>query len=701
MNNIQKIFFRKENLLLLLFFSYQLFALDEFQVKIEKPSADTLINKTTVPKDSTSKVKRSAGIVPLRVTSLLNENFKNSIISKNTLETTDYRTSTDFFTSIPFGFVRDLGSIGQPNETIIYGQGYGNVSFLSDGLSINNRLSNALDLNLFQSESIDSIEVIPLSRGFLFSTMNNPVTVNFISRLPELRKPYSRIKYYQAPNSEGMIDGIFNISPFKRLFAYFELTNQSINPIYNNPVSNITKVGTDHSNWMGSARFQYLLSNTINIIANYKYIKTNTQLFGGVDVDSIKRAYSSAQVESILYDNLRAPVRFSNRYQKVSGHNFSLRMLGKFIENSPTDISFYYQSSLTEFRQNEYEAQKNIEIIIDDNKYSTVGGNIRQDFNFSFGKLSSITNYERTNFSLTSLMANTDLTKSVFSTAAIANFDFLNKTINTNLYGKYTNYSNVNYTGLGVDATFRINESIKLFGGVSSFEKPRSFWEEMFAMGQLNKEKQKISLFQFLVALQTGNLSSTIGYFNLASYNTFIAVMHVQDEMKTTSFYGDVKDISLKGINLNIDFSFWKILFNSNFNYYFNTENRNDYKLPEFTSSGGVYYVDTLFNHNLKLKTGLNYYSIGQQNQVFMDFEKSNSFNKYYTTVNPQPTSVLIDGSFSPTFQLDFFLAGKIQNKATIYFVFENILNAKYFIVPYYPKQARGLRFGIAWEFLD
>jgi outer membrane cobalamin receptor len=84
-----------------------------------------------------------------------------------------------------------------------------------------------------------------------------------------------------------------------------------------------------------------------------------------------------------------------------------------------------------------------------------------------------------------------------------------------------------------------------------------------------------------------------------------------------------------------------------------------------------------------------------------MDFEKSNSFNKYYTTVNPQPTSVLIDGSFSPTFQLDFFLAGKIQDRATVYFVFENILNAKYFIAPYYPKQARGLRFGIAWEFLD
>ena len=351
MNNLLKIFSRKKILFILLFFSYQLFALDDFQVQNEKPSADSLINKITVPKDSTSGIKRSAGLIPLQIPSLLDENFNTSIISKKTLETTDYRTTADFFTNIPFGFVRDLGSVGQPNEALIYGLGFGNISFLSDGIPINNRLSNAFDLNLFQSESIDSIEVIPLSRGFLYGGMNNPVSVNFISRQPEIRKPYSRLKYYQAPNSEGMIDGIFNISPFKRLNAFFELTNQSINPIYTS--SSATKIGTDHSNWMGSVRLRYLLSNNINIIAGYKYVQTNTQLFGGIDADSINRAYPASQFETILYDNFRAPVRFSNRYQKVTGHNFSLRMLGNFIEHSPTDISLYYQTNLTEFRQNE------------------------------------------------------------------------------------------------------------------------------------------------------------------------------------------------------------------------------------------------------------------------------------------------------------------------------------------------------------
>ncbi|MEW6701372.1 MAG: hypothetical protein AB1298_01515, partial [Bacteroidota bacterium] len=99
--------------------------------------------------------------------------------------------------------------------------------------------------------------------------------------------------------------------------------------------------------------------------------------------------------------------------------------------------------------------------------------------------------------------------------------------------------------------------------------------------------------------------------------------------------------------------------------------------------------------------TGVNYFSVGGGNNVMIDFEKNISFNKYYSTAGPLPTSILIPGSYSPSFQIDFFLAGRIQERAIVYFVFENLLDTKYFIVPYYPKQPRGLRFGVAWEFLD
>jgi len=527
MNNFLKIFSRKKILFILLFFSYQLFALDDLQVQNEKPSADSLINKIAVPKDSTSGIKRAAGLVPLYIPSLLDENFKTSIITKKTIETTDYRTTADFFTNIPFGFVRDLGSVGQPNEVLIYGLGFGNVSFLSDGISINNRLSNALDLNLFQYECIDSIEVIPLSRGFLYGGMNNPVAVNFISRQPELRKPYSRLKYFQAPNSEGMIDGIFNISPFKRLNAYFEITNQSTSANFDN---------TDHSNWMGAVRLRYLLSNNINIIAGYKYVQTITQLFGGIDADSINRGYSPAQFDEILYDNFRAPVRFTNRYQKVTGHNFNLRMLGNFIEHSPTDISFYYQTNLTEFRQNEpfdpsLTQQSNAAEILDDNESKTYGFNFRQDLKLDFLKLTSLVNYERTKFS--SPLLSLDITRNVYSVAGVGSLELFDKSFIPTGFVKYLRYSGNNYLGAGGYASLLIDNEFNLAGGLSSFEKPRSIIEEQFSLPGIISDKQKISLLEISATYKNKFLNATFSYTNQAISNALMPAAIKEDSLKT------------------------------------------------------------------------------------------------------------------------------------------------------------------------
>ena len=692
MNNLLKIFSRKKILLILLFFSYQLFALDDFQVKNEKISADSLIIKTPLPKDSTSAVKRIPARIPLRISLLQNENLKTSIISKKVLETTDYRTTADFFANVPFGFIRDLGSIGQPNEVLIYGQGFGNVSFLSDGISINNRLSNAFDLNLFQSESIDSIEVLPLSRGFLYGGMNNPVSVNFISRQPELRKPYSRIKYYQAPNSEGLIDGIFSLNPFKRINAFFEITNQNTNPSF---------VNTDHSNWMGYARLHYFLSNNINIIASYKYIQTITELFGGVDADSISRAYLPSRFNQILYDIFSAPVRFTNRYQKVSGHNLSLRMLGNFIEHSPTDISFYYQTNLAEYRQNEsnFIFQNNASIIFDDNEGRTIGSSLRQDFNVDFIKLTSITNFERSKF-ITPLLSQ-EINKTLFSTAAIASLSLMDKAFMPSIFARYLNYSDDNFFGFGADTRISLDQLFNFYLGFSSFEKPRTIWEERFVLPTIPSGKQKITSFELSANFKNSFVNASIGYFNKVTVNSLLPALLKEDAVQNDKIvYTAVNDLKLQGINLKLDLSIWKILFSTNSSYYFSSDDRHNYNLPQFSLYGGIYYVDTLFNKNLHLKSGINYFSIGERDYTKIDFEKNITTNFLYDPA-AQNVSLISSSPISTSFQIDFFLAGKIQNSATVYFVFENLFNAKYFIVPYYPKQARGIRFGVAWEFLD
>ncbi|MCL6097700.1 MAG: hypothetical protein M1391_03905, partial [Bacteroidetes bacterium] len=604
----------------------------------------------------------------------------------------DYRYAGDWFRNFPFGFMRDLGTIGQPNEVLLYGQGFGNVAFLSNGISINNRLTNSFDLNLFQSESIGSLEIIPLPLGFLFGSQNNSVSVNLIPRIPNINKPYSRIKFYQASNTEGLIDGTFSIMPYHKLNTYFEITNQSTYGAFSN---------TDLSNWGATARADYLLSNSVNIIANYRYFKSIVQLNGGVDIDMISNNYPNSPINSVLYDQRLAPVSYTNRYQKVSGHDFSLSLLGNFLHNSFTDLSIYYQTNLTEFRQNEdyTNLQSNASVIIDNNESKVLGANLRQDFRSDLFNLTSIASVERVNYS-SPLLPN-DFNGNYASVAGIAGLNIFDKSFQPLVFAKYLRSGGNDYLGAGASASIDFENSIKLFGAASLFDKPYNIFEEQFILHGIVLDKQKITSLELSAEYIDKFVNARLGFFHQNSVNSLLSATFKEDTAKTgRAIYFAAKDILLQGVNLNLNFKVWKFLFSTNSSLYFNDQNRLDYKTPKFTSSGGVYYIDTLFNHNLKLKTGINYYSVGDQYYTSIDFEKSIVSNYTYDP-STHAASLISNSQITPSFQIDFFLAGHIQNSAIIYLVFENLLNANYFISPYYPKQSRGLRLGVAWEFLD
>lgn len=651
---------------------------------------DTLKIGISSARDTTiQKVKKDI-ILPIIRLPLHVHNLNNNLLSKDELESSDYRTTADFFANIPFGFVRDLGYLGQPNETLIYGNGYGNISYLSDGIPIDNRLSNALDLNLFHSESVDSIEIVPLTRGFLFGNFSNPVSINFISREPNSNKPYSRLKYYQASNSEGLMDAIFNISPVSKLNAYIEISNQSINPYYAN---------TDFSNWGGISRLRYLLSKSVNLIANYRYVKSVTQLYGGVDADSIRLVYPSSQFNDILYDKFRARVQFSNRYQKVMINDFRLSVLKNFSDLTRYDLSFYYQSSLTEFRQNENStlSESKVKKIVNDNFHKTIGINLHQNYNFDIGRITSTTNFERSTFN-SPLLAQVTI-KSSFSESVVASLNLFGDKFIPSFYGKYLNYSDKSYIGFGADAVFSLNRFINFYAGFSSFQRPYNIWEERFVLPDVNLDKQNNSLIDLSLVFKNSSTFISFNYFKQLINNALLSTTFSDNTNIERTLFFKANKLDLSGVNLKLDLKFWKILFRTNTSFYSSSQTRKDFKLPDYTSTGGIYFVDTLFNSNLNLKTGLTYYSIGARNHIYIDFEKTVS--SYY---NFDPSTVntgIINPDISPSFQIDFFLAGRIQNSATIYFVFENLLDAKYFVVPFYPKQARGMRFGVSWEFLD
>ncbi len=662
--------------------------------------ADTLKMQNTTAKDSskkiiddTTKISKKKFLIPLKQKTFVDTLNEGNILKKNEIDKSDYRYTGNFFSNIPFGFLKDLGSVGLPSEILIYGQGSGSSSFLSDGIEINNRLTNSFDANLFQSERINEVEVVPLVQGFLYSTKNNPVSVNFVSNDFKENIPYTRIRFFQAPYQEGFFDGTFNSTFGKRLGVYAEFTNQSTDPRFTN---------SDHSAWLASTRFRYLFSDKFNLTASYSYANTKTQLNGGIDYDSIKRSTNQNQIDNILYDNLQAPVNYINRYQKITSHNFSINALAEFIPNSPTSITFYYQTGLKEFRQNDstnkLNLQNGIASIHNNDRYKTSGINFDQTFKYDFMKLDAIAGFEQN--TLDSPLLTNELKRNSIWLTAKAGFELLDKKISASFFAKYLNYNSNFYNGLGADLIYAIDRYFSIYAGYSEFQKP---WDDFYTIS--STEKSKIRSAEFYIAYKNENINLRAGFFNINHFakNIPVFITNISEKgMEQYAAFYKLDDVTQRGINFKIDIRLWKFLLSTNSNFYFSDDGLKSAGIPEFNSNGGVYYIDTLFNSNLKLKTGLNYYSVGSRGNSFIDYEKNIPAN-YTLFIAPNIRSAVTPaaGSYSPSYQIDFFLAGQIQDNATVYFTFENILGTKYFIVPYYPMYERGMRFGVAWEFFN
>ncbi len=617
-----------------------------------------------------------------------------SVMKKEEIYRYDYRYAGDIFSYVPSGFVQDLGSFGQPNETNMFGLGYGSITYLKNGQQLNNKIFNSFDLNHFQSESIDSLEIIPLPRGFLYGTSNNPVSINFVSKdwIPE--KPYTRIRFYQAPDDEGVVDGQFNAVLRKNLIGFFEFTNNSVESRFDN---------SEYGAWKINTHLKYLLSNSFNIIGGYSYLKSNVHLNGGVNIDTLRNTLEPGQVDEQIYNNLSAPVYYESRYRKDTQHGFNLRLLGKFGESFISDLQFYYQFSLTEFRQNEYNDAFNlaeIPSIVHNNKYRTFGGSFKQNFRYGFINLETGANYEKSE--IISPLFDSSFSFNALSAWGRASLDFFDGLLIPSAYTKFLNYNDQSYPGFGADVSLSPVKWLTIFGGASIFNKTNSPFSLSNTFNKADISKAEVKTIEAGIKFTHPNLMGKISYYRTDNDRSLIPIINYYSDslrINEVGFY-DAARVITKGLSANLNFHYWKFMLSGNANYFNIDYPGVENTLPKFTLFAGIYYVDILFDDNLNLKTGFNFRLFGSQNFAVYDFEKSAKAYYSYDPAN-QSLSLLRNEQTSTSYQVDFYLNGIIQEAAIVYFVFENILGNDYYIFPYYPKQGRGLRFGLSWELFN
>lgn len=624
------------------------------EVKAPEDSISVQSDTLTTPDSSLAKAKPDS----IKALQYLPLTSKSYLLKRTDLLMSEYKYTGDYLRLFPFNFIKDLGFTGQPNETFLYGLGNSSISFLLDGISNNERYYNSLNLNLLQSEDIDSIEVLPLPRGFLYGNYNNPVSINFITRDFVTAQPYSRIRYYQGPDRETMLDGIFNLRMTSRLITTFEITNRIVDSTFDN---------SEFSIWQGKIKLKYLLSNDVNIIASYNYNDYKAGYSGGIDVDSIRR--TGANINNILYDPVQAPVIFPNGKVAALTHLPRLRLLVKQSDWLRNDISFYYFYSKNENNSFVNESIKDKVFGVDIKnllKYDVFdiklnlayeNSDIFRQYSFYDPNEAARVYAPPVNFKYKTLSATTIISTKIGNDLITPSVFYKFSSV-TKYPGRIIiedSSSNVS-TGLGFDVSVKANDFFDFYFGSSVF---KSYYSD----------KNNLLLeagVKFTSNIFTANLRYFKNQYNYEAYTGGNFFDYIQ--------FGDVN-----GLGLNLKLDLWKILIESNSSYYKKVSN-NLIGVPEVQTQTGVYYKNLVFDDNLDLKTGFVFYYTGKNNVY--------TFEHGLLSV---PSSN----------KVDFTLAGEIQKRAIVYFLWQNIFDNNYYITPYYPMPGRSIRFGVAWELFN
>ena len=603
------------------------------------------INDTTAISDSiiTAKVVVDT-LAPIQGMPLTDV---STMINKRTFLFNQYRYSGDLFRSFSLNFTKDLGFVGYPNETFIYGVGSSGISYLQDGVFWNNRFTNSLDLNLIQSENIDSIEIVPSPRGFLYGPYNNPVTVNFITRdfIPPV--PYARIRYYEGPDGEAMIDGKFSAMVAKRWNYSFQLTNRSKDETYDN---------TDLSLWQFNTKLKYFLSNSINLQAHYYFVDKQQGLNGGVDYDSLSR--SSDDPNADLYDPIFAPVVSPNQKLDILQHNVGLRTLAKPFDNSQLDLSIYYKYGLDElmdFRRDSIDYKS-------ESRSESYGAALNYFYTYDFLTLQLFGNYEKSDFDFIHTNYDFSLKDEFYNYGGLVTLSTSDNAFKFSIFYKqgYREITDYSHNIFGLDLKYVLLRNISLYAGYSL---RNAYWIS-----------EEVPSFETGILYYTSNLLLDLKYF----YNEYF---NREFWMGGPEIILDPSAEKIKGVGLNLNYKLWLILLETNTSYYFEVDDERPINLPDWQFIGGLYVNDMFFNGNLDLKAGFRFFYTGEIN-----------LKKSWWT-GPSPVE--------PTNKLDFNLAGEIKNVFIFYFQWENLFGNEYYITPYYPMPVRNIKFGLAWELFN
>ena len=494
------------------------------------------------------------------------------------------------------------------------------------------------------------------------------------------QKPISRFRYYQASNEEGFVDASFSARVLPRLAFSFRITHSAIDDNYLN-----SEFGT----WKVNIKSIYKLMDSLYAKIDYHHLKLNTSLNGGVDVEDL--IANPLATDNSIYNN-QAPVIFDDQSNTTTSNLVQGSLYGNFIPTGYSEFRFSYNSNIDVYKRSITDSTN----INNENKYTLLEGSFIHDVTINDFKSRFTFGYENIDYSIEGI--DYFETENNYFSTAILNYNLFNGLLKPSIFGKVSEYNSQSNNGFGIDLNIQPLSELSLLFGYSKFDRPYSIIEMPYMDNNINSDVNTIFA---SLELNSKITTTSISYFNVESSNNAIPIFNNQDITlaSTEIIFKGTEDITSKGININSRIHLWNILLTNNFNHYWLTENSMHPQNAKFNLTSGLYYVDTLFNSNLDLKTGFTFHLFDNIDYRVYDFQQMRS-SSYYLENNIIRPFQFYDVE-NDNYRLDFLLAGRIQDRATFYFIYENILGNNYYVIPYYPMPDGGIKIGISWDFLD
>jgi hypothetical protein len=585
----------------------------------------------------------------------------------STFPFTAYKYAGSFLEFFPGIFIYSLGSPGTAD--LITSGGFSQVTFLNDGVPLNEPLNGGYNLYLYPTETIEKFEFINSANSYYYGINSNSSVINFESKNFKSLKPFSRIRYSESGYEETFLDGFFSQN---------FLSNLNFNGGIQRAAYDGRYLNSAYDSWMAHTKIRYDVSNKVNLFFSEIYNQNETGLNGGVDIINTSPAY--------YFEPLQATVRNQKAYEKTARNDLQLTAAVRALPDSTSlsKLSFNLSNNVRRYRNDGHRMSfysrwmgikfnQHLDFIRIDS--------LRKLFNLDFG----IDVQSRQIFEglPAGYRANTII--SVFGKTEYRPL----RNLNITGYLKNDTYLKKHYLNLGFDANYSVINNMMLYGGYSeSYRYPtfqENYWRDTTIRGEItNYNPEKHKLFEIGISFSLGRkINIRSKYFN-RNINEAIVPVSVNSDDPTSTFIFKNDDINVSGIDATGEVTIWKVtgIFNSTV---FLRKSSNASSLPKTWVAGEIFFRDTFFKNNLDLKFGIRGKAISKQSGY--------QFNPRTITYLPSTNFELgAGGSF------DAFVLGKIGS-AIVHIVLENVLDNQYAITTFYPVQDRSLRFGITWEF--